>query len=174
VAQPTSVVGSIGVIFQTINLTGTMAKLGIRAEAIKSGSLKDMGSPLHDLTDAERQVMQTLVDEYFDRFAAQVRSARRLDIDRLEAVTDGRIFSGTQARQLGLVDKLGTLEDAIVAARQRAGLSASRAVLYRRPYGPSGSVYASAPGRPDRPQLPLIDLPEPLTLPAGFYFLWRP
>lgn len=175
VSQPTSVVGSIGVIFNTFEFSGAMAMLGVRAEAIKSGELKDMASPFHELSPREREVMQTLVNEYFDRFRSLVAARRGLDSERLAAVTDGRVFSGQQGLNVGLVDRLGTLDDAIDRAAELAGVKSPRVVMYHRPYGPRGSIYASANAIDAEARTLRIELPGVSDfMPSGFYYLWRP
>lgn len=179
VAQPTSVVGSIGVIFTTFDVVGTMDKIGVRTYTIKSGQLKDMGSPFKALTPAERQVIQDLIDQYFVRFRSTVQTQRKLSDDQTVTVTDGRVFSGEQAMALKLVDRLGTLEDALDLARERANARGARAVLYLRPYGYGGSIYASnqlpAPEAKGGTTLNIPGFREMLpALPAGFYYLWQP
>ncbi len=174
VAHPTSVVGSIGVIFHTFDFEGTMQKIGMRAVAIKSGPLKDMGSPFHRLSDPEREVMQQMVDEYHARFVDIVRSRRHLEDEAtLRVATDGRVFSGEQAHAMGLVDATGTLEDAIELAGQLAGIEEPAVILYRRPYGYGGSIYASSATQPPQDNVLRIDLPGTRSLlPSGFYYLW--
>lgn len=176
VAQPTSVVGSIGVIFQTFNLSETLGMIGVKAEAIKSGELKDMGSPFKPMTDHEREVFNALIKEYFARFKGLVGEHRHLSGPRLDEVSDGRVFSGEQALRAGLVDQLGTLEDAIDVARKLGGAEGARAVMYRRPYGPAGSIYASSDlPMPESNSGININLPESaLPLPTGFWYVWRP
>ncbi|HQY87812.1 MAG TPA: signal peptide peptidase SppA [Tepidisphaeraceae bacterium] len=176
VAQPTSVVGSIGVIFQTFNVTGTMNMIGLKSETIKSGEMKDMGSPFKEMTAHDRQVMQALIDEYFARFKGLVGEHRHLSGNKLDSVSDGRIFSGEQAFKLGLIDQLGTLEDAIDVAREMGGAKGAKAIMYRRPYGPAGSIYASSDAPvPEAAGGVNINLPESaLPLPTGFWYAWRP
>ena len=176
VAHPTSVVGSIGVIFETFEFSSAMEKLGISSAAIKSGPLKDMGSPFRPLDAQSRQVMQGMVDGYYQRFVGVVRENRRMtDPDRLNHVTDGRVFSGEQALQLGLVDQLGLLPDAIDLARQMAKAPGAKVVLYKRPYGYSGSIYASAPTGVPRDNVLRLDFGESaMTRPTGFYYIWKP
>ena len=143
VAHPTSVVGSIGVIFSTFEFAQMMEKVGVRNEAIKSGPLKDMGSPFKALRPDERQVMQAMVDDYYARFVEIVRTRRNItDADKLKLVTDGRVFTGTRAVELGLADQAGSLERrARPRPRARQGPGA-KAVIYKRPYGYGGSIYA--------------------------------
>ena len=179
VAQPTSIVGSIGVIFQTFDLSGTLDKVGAKAEAIKSGALKDMGSPFRPMEPAERVVMQQMVDEYHLRFRDIVKAGRSMDDVTLATVTNGRVWSGAKAAELGLVDQTGQLPDAIELARQMGKAPNAEVVIYRRPHGYGGSIYAA--GRTPRPQAAAnnvdIDIslfPQRAFLPTGFYYLWEP
>lgn len=175
VAHPTSIVGSIGVIFHTLNIQGTMDKLGIKTEAIKSAPMKDMGSPFRPLDDESRKVMKGLIDEFYARFVNVVKTHRHLTDDATIAlVTDGRVFSGAQAQQLGLVDKTGLLEDAIDLARSMAKAPDAKVIGYRRPFGFTGSIYADSGDLQPQSSVITLDIPEPLKLSAGFYYLWRP
>ncbi|MFT3789085.1 MAG: signal peptide peptidase SppA [Tepidisphaeraceae bacterium] len=127
VAQPTSLVGSIGVIFHTVSFEGLLTRWGIKPTTVKSGTMKDIGSPFHDPTDAEKVVMQSMIDEYFARFKGIVSDRRHLsNADALAKVTDGRVFSGAMANDLGLVDQVGTLDDAIELARTKANAPARK------------------------------------------------
>jgi protease-4 len=175
VAQPTSVVGSIGVIFNTFNFEGTMNKIGARSEAIKSGPLKDMGSPFKALSSEERQVMQGMVDEYYQRFVAVLSEHRTIqDKETLRIVTDGRVFSGARAKELGMVDDLGLLEDAIDSARTLANAPDAKVIQYKRPYGYRGSIYASGDTPNPQASVTKLELPGGPMLPSGFYYLWNP
>jgi len=177
VAQPTSVVGSIGVIFNTFEFSGTMAKIGASSEAIKSGPLKDMGSPFKPLTDPERQVMQGIVNEYYGRFLEVLREHRKLpDQPTFAMATDGRVFSGKRAKEIGLVDENGLLEDAIETARKMSGATDAKAIMYKRPYGYRGSIYAdtSMPTPQASSNVTKLELPGGPWLPSGFYYLWNP
>ena len=176
VVHPTSVVGSIGVIFNTVEFSGTMAKLGVSTDAVKSGKLKDMASPFKPLSAEERRVMQGMVDEYFGRFRTIVASRRGLDSTAaLDAVTDGRVFTGRNAVELGLADRTGMLEDALDLARQLGLSPNAKAVRYTRPYGYGGSIYATGPKDPPQANVLHLQLPETrATLPTGFYYLWLP
>jgi protease IV len=179
VAGPTSVVGSIGVIFEAFSVEGTLGKLGIKSEPIKSGPNKDIGSPFRDMTEADRKLLQETVDEYFARFKSLAVERRHLtDANTIATVTDGRVFSGDRAKQLGLVDEVGILDDAIDLARQLANAPKASVVLYRKPYGPGGSIYAetSLPAPQAAAQTTLrLPLPDAATpLPGGFWYVWRP
>ena len=175
VASPSSLVGSVGVIFETFDLVGTMDKLGIRSEAFVSGDLKEMGSPLKHRDDKEKQVIQSLVNEYFAQFSSLVAQNRPLKDKAMDEIKDGRIFSGTREVELGLADQNGGMDDAITLARTLAGTPNAQVVMYKRPYGYGGSIYAST--QTPRPQANVLQLRLPMELPflpAGFYYLWQP
>ncbi|MCC7349763.1 MAG: signal peptide peptidase SppA [Phycisphaerales bacterium] len=176
VVHPTSVVGSIGVIFNTFDVSDGMAKLGIRSVAIKSAPLKDLASPFHHISDEERAVMQAMVDEYYHRFIHIVQSNRHItDEPTLKLVTDGRVFSGTRAVELGLADQTGLLPDALALAQTMANCSNASIIMYKRPYGYRGSIYASDPAETPQANTLRLELPiAQLSLPPGFYYLWQP
>lgn len=170
VAGRTSLVGSIGVIFTTFEASPLLARLGVTTTTIKSGPLKDAGSPFRAASEDDKRVFQAMVDENYQGFLRVVRAARP-NVTDFATATDGRVMTGTQAHALGLVDELGTLEDAVRLARAQANTPRAKAVMYRRPYGPSGSVYASF--APDPPKAS-VELGVPQALQPGFYYLWRP
>jgi protease-4 len=176
VAQPTSIVGSIGVIFETYNLSGTMQKLGIRPGAFKSAEHKDIGSPFRDPTPEEEKIMQGMVDEYYARFRSIVRNNRKIpDDDTFKTVTDGRVFSGEDAVKLGLVDRTGLLEDAVQLAREMGNAPDASVIAYKRPYGYGGSIYALNSAPLPKSNVLQLQLPDAATLlPSGFYYLWQP
>ncbi len=122
VANPGSITGSIGVILQIPNLSDLLRKVGIRSVVIKSGPYKDMASATRDLTPQERQLLQQLIDDIHDQFIQAVVEGRGLSRDQVERVADGRILSGRQALELGLVDQLGNLQDAIETAAKMGGI----------------------------------------------------
>lgn len=121
-ALPGSITGSIGVIMQFPNAEELFRKVGLELEIVKSGRLKDMGSPVRELTDEERLVLQGLVDDVWNQFVDAVVEGREMDRDRVVELADGRVFSGEEARNQGLVDQLGTLQDATDAAGRMSGL----------------------------------------------------
>jgi protease-4 len=176
VAHPTSVVGSIGVIFETFEVSGAMQKLGITSTAVKSGEMKDMGSPFKPLDPQAREVMQGMVDEYYARFVGVVKENRRLsEAAPMKTLTDGRVFSGETAQKLGLVDQVGLLPDAIDLARQMSKAQGAKVIMYKRPYGYGGSIYASGSVPPPRADVMKLQLPDVgVALPRGFYYLWQP
>jgi len=122
VANPATITGSIGVIIQTQHLVGLYEKLGIDTETIKSGPHKDMGSAARPLTPEERRIFQGMVDDIYDQFVAVVARGREMEESRVRQLADGRVFTGNQAKELGLVDELGDLRDAVRLAGRLAGI----------------------------------------------------
>ena len=125
-AEPTTWTGSIGVIIPHYDMSSTLGALGIREDSVTSGPLKQMGSWTHTMTDEERRILQTLVDESFGRFKEIVVSGRpklKDDEETLEAVTTGQIFTASQALEHGLVDKIGFVDDAIGRAAELANVA---------------------------------------------------
>lgn len=129
VASPGTITGSIGVIVQTQDLQGLYQKIGVDNNVFKSGAHKDMGSSSREITPAEQQIFQTMVDQLYEQFIATVSSGRGMDPGRVKELADGRIFTGQQALELGLVDKLGNYYDAIDLATDLAGLKGEPVVL---------------------------------------------
>ena len=172
---PTTVTGSIGVIMSMYNAAGLATKIGIVSNAIKSGPIKDIGNPLREMTEPERQVLQGMVNSFYDQFVRVVSTGRRMPEERVRVLADGRVYTGVQAKELGLVDELGYLEDAIAQARgNMAHLRDATVVAYDRGAGYRGSVYAGMPNIPSQISIRL-DVPG-LTGGAGaaFQYVWEP
>jgi protease IV len=129
-ANPGTLTGSIGVIMQLTNLEEVMKKVGVKGYNIKSGANKDIGSPFQPLSTEGREILQSLVDNVHAQFVGAVAKARGMDEKKVRKLADGRVYSGSQAKELGLVDQFGTLDDAIEFAASRAGLEPSPAVYY--------------------------------------------
>ena len=180
VTYPTSVVGSIGVIVQTISVKPALSKIGIQAEALTSGKNKDAGSPLSTLTEDHRQVLQGLVDDFYTRFVNIVRQARPdLPEAQFADLTDGRVLGGEQAAAVGLADAVGDIHDAHKLAEQLAGLPHSDLILYHRRLAYVGSPYAYSPTAPTATQINLMQLNMAESMPGfgmpvGVYYLWLP
>lgn len=121
-ALPGSITGSIGVIMEFPNAGELMRKIGVEVEVVKSGEHKDLGSLVRPLSEGDREILEGVVRDVWGQFVDAVAENRRLDRERAERLADGRIFTGEQAAELGLVDRIGTLEDAIEAAGRMAGL----------------------------------------------------
>lgn len=129
VAHPGSLVGSIGVIFNTMDAQQLLAKIGLKTDPVKSGKMKDIGSPARAMTKEERELLQGLIDDAFGQFLQAVSKGRGLPEERIRPLADGRIFSGRQAMQLGLVDQLGDSQDALTLAAKLGGISGKPKVV---------------------------------------------
>ncbi len=129
VANPASITGSIGVIIQTTHLTGLYDMLGIETQTFKSGPHKDMGSPDRMPTPEEQAIFQGMVDDIYAQFVTVVARGRNLPEDQVRELADGRIFTGRQAYELGLVDQLGDLHDAVRTAAELGGLDPDAPVV---------------------------------------------
>ncbi|HSR09998.1 MAG TPA: signal peptide peptidase SppA [Thermodesulfobacteriota bacterium] len=129
-ANPGTMTGSIGVIVETLNVEDLLTKIGLRSNVIKSGKLKDLGSPFRPMTEEERKLLQGVLDSVHDQFIQAVAEGRKLPVEKVREVADGRIFSGQQAMSLGLVDEMGGLEDTIAAAAKLAGIPGEPEVIF--------------------------------------------
>ena len=129
-ANPGSITGSIGVIVESLNVEELLQKLGLKSVVVKSGKVKDMGSPFRPMTDEEKKLLQGVLDSVHDQFIRAVAEGRNLPLEKVRELADGRIFSGEQARALGLVDELGNFEDAIALAAKLAGIKGEPEVIY--------------------------------------------
>lgn len=143
VANPTTITGSIGVVMVTVNAQGLMEKIGVAPLAIKSGPMKDAGSPFRALTGPELAVFQNIIDEMYGRFVGLIVQSRKLPEDRVRALADGRVYTAEQALRLGLVDRIGYLEDVVKLARDAAKLDEARVVMYHRPKEYRSNLYSS-------------------------------
>jgi protease-4 len=122
VANPQTLTGSIGVIMEFPMVKGLMDKVGVRVEVVKSRVHKDIGSPFRDMTDQDRELLQGVVADAYDQFVSVVSTERKIPEDSVRAFADGRIMTGRQALALGLVDTLGTFEDAKRIAASVCGI----------------------------------------------------
>ncbi len=174
IAQRGSVTGSIGVVMLTVDLSGTLSKLGVRTEAIKSGPYKDAGSPFRSMRSEERKVFQDLVDGFYQHFLEVVASGRpKLTVEKIATLADGRVYSAQQALEVGLIDRIGTLREAIEIAKERAGIETAHAVLYHRPLAWSPTMYAATPSpAPQTINLFNINLPTFWTKAPQFMYIW--
>ncbi|MHC4989744.1 MAG: signal peptide peptidase SppA [Planctomycetota bacterium] len=177
VAHPTTITGSIGVLIQTINFSDGLGRIGIHADAITSGPNKAMGSPLEPMPDEHRQLLQGIVDEFYDGFRAVVMERRpTLSPGDIDWVADGRVVTGRRAAEVGLVDRTGGLREAFEVARERAGLAGAKLVKYHRPLEHVASPYARTPIAEGN-QVNLLQLNidrGALIQQPGFYYLWDP
>ena len=153
VAHPTTITGSIGVIIQSLNLEGLLGKLGIKDVTVKRGEEKDFLSPFREMTPEEREMLQGVVDEMYERFLTVVAEGRDLTREELDKVAGGRIFTGPQALANGLVDEIGYQDTAIEMARELADLESAAVIEYKKqsPFldlfrGRVSRIFAPSPG----------------------------
>jgi protease-4 len=178
VAHPTTVTGSVGVIFLRPKVVGLMDKIGLEVDVNKSGANKDIGSPFRPATEEEEAILQDLTDRLGRRFLDLVRDHRRLTPEALGQVETARIFLADEALRLGLVDRVGYVDDAVAEARKLAGLPPNaKVIVYRRTEFPDDNFYNTATFKRGGRDVSLIsvNLPDlPAELSAGFYYLWQP
>ncbi len=122
VANAATITGSIGVIMQVTNLEELYEKLGMDFETIKSGEHKDIGSSSREMTPGEREILQYMVDDIFEQFIEVVAEGRNMELAEVKELADGRVFTGRQAIELGLVDKEGNFYDAVDLVREMVGI----------------------------------------------------
>jgi protease IV len=128
-ANPGTTTGSIGVILETVHIAELLEKIGIRYEVVKSGRYKDIGSPHRLMTYEDRRQLQSYIDDAYDQFFEVVLKGRAMEKKALQNLADGRVFTGRQARELGLVDLLGDYQDAIDLAAQMGGIEGEPVVV---------------------------------------------
>lgn len=128
-ANPGTITGSIGVIMQFVNVKDLIEKIGLKGMVVKSGAFKDIGSPVRDMRPEERELLQSVIDNVHSQFVGAVAESRKMDREKVAMIADGRIFSGEQAKALGLVDVLGNLEDAVAEAGKMAKIEGEPRVV---------------------------------------------
>ncbi|MEK7764497.1 MAG: S49 family peptidase, partial [Nitrospirota bacterium] len=131
-ANSGTLTGSIGVIMEMANVEGLLKKIGVEGVVIKSGKFKDVGSPLRKMSDEEQALLQSVMDDVHKQFIEAVAAGRGLDMAAVQALADGRIFTGRQAKDSKLVDELGDLEAAIQLAADVAGIEGEPKVIEPR------------------------------------------
>jgi protease-4 len=129
-ANPGTITGSIGVIMGYTNFRDIFQKIGLTPVVIKSGEFKDMGSPLRTMTEQETQILQQFVDKVHQQFVNDAAKGRKMDPAEMGKLADGRIYSGEEALSLGLIDRIGNLEDAIEWAGRLAGIEGEVTPVY--------------------------------------------
>lgn len=174
-AHPTTVTGSIGVIFARPKVTGLMEKIGLAVEVNKSGADKDMGSPFRQASAAEQKIFQDLTDRLGARFVDLVARHRKLEPEVVAQIATARVYLANEALELGLVDEIGYLENAVRQAKKLAGLAEdAKVVVYRRTEYPDDNIYnTSTSFGGAKASLISMELPGSLNhIQTGFYYLW--
>jgi protease-4 len=130
VANPGTITGSIGVITQLPNVTALADKLGVQVNTVKSGPAKDIGNPFRPFSDEDRTVFQGMIDDVYDQFVRAVAEGRKLPVDKVRAIADGRVLTGEQAQEAGLVDELGNFRDAVRIAAELGHVEGEPELVY--------------------------------------------
>ncbi len=130
VANPGTITGSIGVLMQFSNFEELLRKIGIKGVVLKSGEHKDVGSPFREMTPEEKKIMQEVIDNVHQQFIKAVVEGRKLNYSKVLPIADGRILTGEQAKNLGLVDQMGNLQDTIDITAKMVGIVGKPNVLY--------------------------------------------
>lgn len=172
-AQPSSIVGSIGVLARMPQLGGLAGKIGYDETIIKSGEMKDMGNPLKPLPPEVKDVIQGLVDNHYQDFIDVVLANRKpiTNRDTLITVADGRVYSAKDALENNLIDNIGYLSTAVDDLRRRAGLENYEVITYRYGESPDAALYSKSALLPTQ----LINLKSlGIHRTPGFFFIWQP
>ena len=172
VAHETTLTGSLGVKIPLTNFAGAADKYGIQQVVIKSGKYKDMGSSFRELTPEERAIFQSIVDEDYSEFVDVISEGRGIPKERVREIADGRVYSGKQARDLGLVDSFGELDDASDTAGNLAGTNDTTVIRYVQQPSFTDTLLASL--APEQPQAEQILDAAGLNLEPKPYYLYRP
>lgn len=175
VAHPSTITGSIGVISIFPNLAELFAKIGIKVDIIKSGSMKDSGSSFRELTEEERAVFQGIVDELYQRFLGIVLQARKehLTPDELKNIADGRVYTAHQAYEHKLIDEIGYFDSALKKTLSQARIKEAKVITYT--YYPKTKTNIYAANLKKVSLFEQEDFKEMLqSLKSGFYYLWLP
>ena len=166
IAEPTAIVGSIGVIMQTLNLKGLSDKIGVTDTTIKSGTNKDLLNPFHDVPPEQLALLQDVVDGLYQRFFTIVQTARNIQAEQLKGIADGRIFTADVSLHYKLIDQIGYWDDVVAKTKELLSESSVKFVRYEQ--------------RPDFFEL-LSQIRMPLKLSElshgntpKFMYLWRP
>ncbi|MFA7186522.1 MAG: signal peptide peptidase SppA [Victivallales bacterium] len=177
IAHPTSLTGSVGVIFMRPEISGLMGKIGVGFEVNKSGRNKDMGSPFRKPTKEEETLFNNLISGLSQRFNTLVLKHRKISPENMKEVMTARIFIAPEAMKLGMIDKTGYLDDAVKDAKKLADIPEnSKVIAYRRSFYPNDNLYNGTTSKSDSP-ISLINL-GPLeqfkNINPGLYYLWLP
>lgn len=156
VANPGTLTGSIGVIMELANIEGLMNKIGVESVVIKSGANKDVGSPFRKMNSEDRAILQRLMDDIHNQFIEAVAGGRGLALEQVREMADGSVFTGLQARDLGLVDEIGNLQDTIELTAELAGIEGEPRIVEPRE---TGSIMDLIQAR-FQAVLPQINLPH--------------
>ncbi len=133
IANPTTITGSIGVISEVLNVSGLYEKLGLKDEVYKSGKNKDLLNPARERTAEEVAIIQRLINQALEQFIDRVSTGRKMDRNKVKEIADGRIYSGIDAKNLGLIDELGNFDKAVEIAKKETNLTDPQIIEYNEP-----------------------------------------
>lgn len=142
-ASPETLTGSLGVIMQGVNYAGLAEKYGVEFVTIKSGEFKDIMSPSREMTEEEKNILQTMINNSYEGFVDVIASGRGLSEDKVRTIADGRIYDGRQAKEIGLIDDFGYFEDVTEAMKKNEKLAGAQVVSYSENFG-FGSLFSMA------------------------------
>lgn len=174
VSHPTSIVGSIGVVMVSLNVEGLFQKIGIGNVIIKSGDKKDMGSPFRPMSQEERELFQNILDSMHDKFIKVVSQGRNLKYDDVKKLADGRIYTASQAKEVGLIDKIGYLDEAIELAKEEIGIKEAKVVIYYRQGKYKNNIYSKIERGDTNINLINLELSSFVKKEPSFMYLWIP
>ena len=175
IAQPSTVTGSIGVVMQLFDVSGTMDLIGVRSNAIISGTFKDSGSPFRTMRPEERALFQEIVNDMYERFVGVVAAGRPgLDEDAARKLADGRVYTSNQALEAGLIDRIATLRQSIALTKKRIGSRRVRLITYHRPPTYRPNYYATTPASLDINLINVDAASLGLNHTPRFMYLWTP
>ncbi len=134
-ANPSTITGSIGVIMQQTVVEDLMKKIGVEANTIKTGALKDTGTPFRKMRDDERKYLQGVIDSIYEQFVNDVAEGRKIPIEKVKQLADGRIYTGLQAKEAGLVDSIGTFYDVVDDMKKVLNMKGKPSLVYgKKPF----------------------------------------
>ncbi len=132
IANPGTLTGSIGVLMELPNIKGLLDKIGVKSEIVKSGKYKDITSPFKPLQQDEREVLQKLIDDVHEQFIKAVSEGRKIPLENIKRIADGRVFTGIKAKELGLVDEIGDFDSAIKVSAQLGKIRGEPEIVYKK------------------------------------------
>lgn len=139
-ASPETLTGSLGVIMEGINYKGLADKYGVDFVTIKSGKYKDIMSPTREMTDDERKILQTMINNSYEGFVKVISEGRHMSVDQVKQIADGRVYDGRQAKELHLIDGFGYLDDVVKQMKKGENLKGAKVVRYTESFG-FGSLF---------------------------------
>ena len=176
VAHQTTITGSIGVIMHSFGFDGLFKKIGMESRVIKAGKFKDAGNPFAEMSPEQRQILQTIVDQSYDRFVQVIDDGRpNLNLEQVRALGDGRVMTAQDALRAGLVDKIGDLDDAIGEAMRLANIRDAGVILYSTNQRPEQNIFSETTASAANINLDLGQFNLTALLDAArprIYYLW--